>query len=330
MIYLLRFVSFFQNIAFMKTFIRHFKNMGFVNLGSSFLSNSEIQEICARTKSMYEALPLNHSEYLGGDGVDGIRNPILLDNRLADLVNKIVSNDHIKEFLVEILGNNYKIWGCSFRSSKPGDNGLYLHQDGVGQVNMAICLDDNLRGIGATAVLPGSHLVRKSQKQLRVEVEPVVVNFFSFLFTPLVGVKGDVAFFSNRIWHGRFKNRSHSEHDVLLIGFFPEGYRYMTPWPQEFIDQYSGTELGKLLGTVSDAEKSIPSSCETRESFEVKYGRNAGFSLHIEDQDYLRNVKKPIKLLATIVVLKCIMYGWAVMRPLVRFVRKVRARILEL
>jgi putative 2OG-Fe(II) oxygenase len=90
--------------------------------------------------------------------------------------------------------------------SMAGDSGLYLHQDGVGLVNLCICLDNNPNGDGATAVLPGSHLLEKSAKKLRLEITPFLFNTFRFLFKPLCFMEGDVSFFSNPVWHGRFSN----------------------------------------------------------------------------------------------------------------------------
>ena len=51
-------------------------------------------------------------------------------------------------FLEEVLGQNYKILAINFRRSMAGDPGLGLHQDGPGEVNMCICLDNNPNGDG--------------------------------------------------------------------------------------------------------------------------------------------------------------------------------------
>lgn len=295
-----------------------FKQQGFVNLGSSFLSKVEIDELSEITRGIYEAMPRDHPDYIPGSGVDGALRLPVHNQRIAELIDRIVASPKLQKFLDEILGSNYKIWDISFRRSNPGDTGLELHQDGVGQVNMAICLDDNPLGIGATSVLPSSHLFGSSMKKLQVQTPAYVVNLLSFLFSRLSGQKGDVAFFSNKVWHGRFKNASKTPHDVILMGFFPTGYRYGEPWPSEFLDRISRLRLCGLLGSAAGFDRLIISNCECRESAGAQHSSEHGYSMDIEKPDYLARVPRPLRLTLTVLCLRAIMWFARTFRPVHR------------
>ena len=304
--------------------INFFKKQGFVNLGSSFLNKTEIDELSLIAKNIYETMPEDHPDYIqDADGTGGIRHLPLHDVKLARIINKIISHASVKEFLIDILGKNHKLWSVNLRRSKPGDRGLYLHQDGVGQVNMAIYIDDNPKGFGATAVLPSSHLITNSQKKMRLEMPAILLNLFSFLFTPLVGLKGDVLFFSNRVWHGRFSNKSTERHDIVFIGFFPAGYRYNEPWSQEFIEINSGTELGRLLAAPSDIDGSIVSNCECRESSNILHSSEHGYSLDIENPGYLSKIRKPVRLLLSVFFIRLIMGAGRILYRPVKLYRRM-------
>jgi len=220
-------------------------------------------------------------------------------------------------FLEEVLGQNYKILDISIRRSMAGDSGLYLHQDGVGQVNMGICLDNNPNGDGATAVLPGSHLLEKSAKKLRLELPPLLLNTFRFLFKPVSFIEGDVSFYSNRVWHGRFSNKSKSNHDVLHLGLFPSGYSYYNQaWPDNLINLDCPKELGRLLGSSEDLKASVAASgCDARESNNIYYDTNHGYSIQIEDSKYLSHISKPLKLHLSMIFITLI---WRLSRFLYR------------
>ena len=194
----------------LKSKVEKFKQQGFVNLGSSLLDKEEIDELSSIVKKIFETIPNDHPYAISNDGVEGVLNLPLYEPRVGQILNKIVSNMAFREFLNELLGEGYKIWDISMRRSSPGNQGLYLHQDGVGQINMAINLDNNCRGEGSTALLASSHLLKASVRKLKAEVPPSIVNWLSFLFVPLAGSKGDVSIFSNRVWHGRFNNLENS------------------------------------------------------------------------------------------------------------------------
>ena len=308
----------------MQSKIEEFKTRGYANLGSSFLETKEIEELCQITKQIYDSMPKDNPDFLTDKegGVEGVLNLPLHSARIGQIINKIVSQPNFKEFQKEIIGTNCKIWDISFRRSKFGNKGLYLHQDGVGQVNISICLDNNPEGVGATAVLPGSHLILRSMKQLRAEAPRFIINLFSGFFARLSGKAGDVSFLCNRIWHGRFENKSNTEHDVLTLGFFPDGYRYSEPWPQDLIKTFEGTTLGYLLASAEDLECSITSNCECRESDSVKFLDTHGYSIAIENPNYLALIRHPWRLTIAVQTLRLIMWCARFIIPVHRFLKR--------
>ena len=301
---------------------KFFQEKGFVNFGPLNISSSDIDELSRISREIYHRINNDVNPSIN-QGIDSYNNLIEHNTRAATLLNQIFTDDSIKIFLEEILGQNYKIWDICFRRSAPGDRGLYLHQDGPGQVNMAILLDDNLKGDGATAVLSGSHLVKNSQKKLRLELQPFYLNIFSFLFTPLSGRMGDIYFFSNRIWHGRFLNKSKLNHDVLMIGFFPSGYSYgKNVWSESLINLDSAPDLGSLLASSKDLNNSFVSSgTEIRESNDIYKHSEHGWSIQIEDIDYLSNKSMSFILKVSLSIIKCIGF---ISRPIVNILKLIK------
>jgi putative 2OG-Fe(II) oxygenase len=301
--------------------IDKFKHKGFVNMGSSLVGSEEIDKLSQLVKKQFEATSKSNPDYQD-TGVEWVFNLLETVPYAGIVINKIVSNALVREFLQEILGGDYKVWSVNARRAASGDKGLYLHQDGPGQVDLFLSLDDNLKGDGASIFLPSSHLIKTSQKKWGVEVPPVLLRFFPFMFERLSGLKGNVDFFSNRTWHGRWKNSSSCDHTVLAVGFFPAGYNYGAGMSAELISTYSGTELGPLLAGPSDLSETIVSNCECRESGAIKYFEGESFSLNIENHEFLSNFKKPPKLILSLIAIRFLMFFVRVGRLLRRIIRK--------
>ncbi len=187
---------------------------------------------------------------------------------------------------------------------------------------MFLSLDDNLKGEGASVLLPSSHLIKMTMKKLKVELPPPLVNLFSFMFSSLSGLKGTIGIFSNRIWHGRLRNSSSSHHDILSVGFFPAGYSYGAGLPAELVSTYSGTELGRLIAVPSDLQGTITSNCECRESDAVEYFDGKAFSLNIEDHEFSSKFNKPPKLIFSVMVMRFSM----LFVSLIRLLRKITGK----
>lgn len=280
------------------TEINFFKKNGYVCFNNPVLNAEEINLLSKFAKNLFENFPINAPGYINGDnGVLGIENIVIYDQNITQLLSKIITFPKHKKMLTEILGNDYKVWAINFRRSSINDSGLYLHQDGIGQVNLAILLDDNPKGDGATAILPESHLIQDSIKKMKLEVPSKFINWFKFIFKPLAGKKGDIAIFSNRVWHGRFSNKGSVPHDVILFGFFPSGYSYNEPWPYEFIKLTEGTNFGEMLATPDDFNSSKGvSDCNTRELGTHYQSPSHGYSMLIENELYLKSISYSLKL----------------------------------
>lgn len=304
-----------------RSHIDKFKSQGFVDMGTSLLSSEEVNKLSELIKNEFETISQSHPDNQDA-GMECALN--LLENipYAGVIANKIVSNPLIKKLLEEILGEDYKIWSVGARRARAGDRGLYLHQDGVGQVNMFLSLDDNLKGEGVSILLPSSHLVKKSMKKWGVEVPPFILNLIPFIFTRLSGLRGSVSIFSNRIWHGRSRNSSFCDHDILTIGFFPAGYHYGNGMSEEQVSTYSGTELGGLLAKPSDLPGTIVSNCECRESGDIRYFEGNSFSLNIENCEFLTKFNKPPKLIFSLIAIRFLMLFVSVARLLRKFIEK--------
>lgn len=304
-----------------RSHIEEFKRQGFVDMGTSLLSSEEVNKLSELIKNEFETISKSPPDYQD-TGMVCILNLLEHIPYAGVVLNKVVSNPLVKEFLEEMLGRDYKIWDVSARRAPSGDRGLYLHQDGVGQVNMFISLDDNLKGEGASVLLPSSHLIKTSMKKWKVEVPSFLLNLFPSMCARLSGLRGGVSIFSNRTWHGRSRNSSSCHHDIFGIGFFPAGYRYGTGISAELISTYSGTELGGLLAGPSDLPGTIESNCECRESGDIKYFDGKSFSLNIEDGGFLSKLKKPPKLMFSLMAIRFVMF----FVPMALWLRKIIAK----
>ena len=301
------------------------KLRGFVNAGQLALNSQESGELAKLVCDMYESLPSDHPHYIadetGGGGQRGLpqHHP-----RIAELLDCVVANAAVRSVLESALGLSYKIWQIDFRRSKPGDKGLYLHQDAPGQVNLAIALSNNTNGSGATVFLPGSHLVPKRIRDWRIEVPTSLLILLPYLFTPLTGKIGDISFFFNRTWHGRFANTSTNLNDVIMIGFFPAGaYMDLAPpyvnWSAEFLQTIRGTELGRLIDPSIGTERQGDGSFKIL-SKENKTKTDLPYALAIETYQGRQYRLNNFKLSLSIILLRVIM---GVGRPFARLFRKV-------
>lgn len=246
------------------TTINDLKRDGFANGGGLVFDESERRELAQLLADAYRKMESGHPYFIAGEhGNGGLRGLPELHPRIAELLNRLITEPRVRAIIEEILGPTYKIWQIDLKRTAPGDRGLYLHQDARGQLNIAVMLSDNLNGDGATAFLPGSHLVPARIAELGAQIPARLVNWMAPLLARLSGRAGDIGFFLNRTWHGRFANTSNATHDVILIALFPAGARMSYPkpyvmWSREFLDANRATALARLLdpeiGTVRQAD----------------------------------------------------------------------------
>jgi non-haem Fe2+, alpha-ketoglutarate-dependent halogenase len=234
---------------------------GFVSIGRLPLNSQERDELIKLSVDVSEGLSPDHPDYFAVEkhGFAGVRSLPQHHPRVAELLNLIFSAPHIQSVLKSVLGADYKIWQLNFRRSMPGDKGLCLHQDSSGEFGMSILLSKSKKGEGATVFLPGSHLVPTTMKEWKMEVPPSLLMKMRDLYSPLTGEVGDVAFFFNRTWHGRFSNTSKNSQDCILVSFFPAGktlgYENCGEWSPKFLSEIQGTELARLIDPSIGTEK---------------------------------------------------------------------------
>lgn len=305
------------------SYMDQFRQQGFAGI-DSWISLEKINKLSELVKKKYETIPQSHPDYKCS-GMQCIQNLLEHVPYAGVVANDIVSHSPVRGLLEEMLGKGYKLWSVSARRAPAVDPGLFLHQDGVGEVSIFLSLDDNLKGEGASILLPSSHLIKTSMKKWKVEMPPALLNLFPFMFARLSGPKGGVSVFSHRTWHGRSRNSSSCDHDVLTMTFFPAGYNNFCG-PSKFVDQqvstYSGTELGVLLAGSSDFLGTIASNCDCRESGAIKYFDGKSYVLNIEDHEFLSKFKKPFKLIFSVMIIRFIMF----FVPLARWFRKISAK----
>lgn len=304
--------------------IDELKQQGFVNVGSSFLSQMEINELCVLSKKIFEEISPAHPDCTAEhSGVNGVMRLPQHHPRIAELLNSLVANAALKLTLETFLGSDYKIWQVNMRRSSPRDKGLYLHQDAPGEMGICILLSDNMNGSGATVFLPGSHLVSKRMKVWRVEAPVPLLKLLRYLFTPFSGKAGDIGFFFNRTWHGRLHNQSANFYDVIFISFFPSGhclgYEGCGDWSAEFLSSIRGTELGRLIDPSIGTERQKNGLFKILSS-ENKTMKDLPYVLAIETYQGRQHCLNNSKLRVTIIFLRVIM---GLGRPFARLFRKV-------
>lgn len=245
------------------------KKSGFVNIGGGdILSEYEIEQLHELSSQLLTKFELetreagNHTDFKRtgvGEGAWALTRFSQHHPAISQAIDKVVNNAKVKVILNSVLGNDYKIWQISLRRSSPGDKGLNLHQDSLGETNLVILLTNNLAGDGATFFLPMSHLFSKTARELGVEAPAILVNLMRGLLKPFTGKAGDIGFFFNRTWHGRFSNTSTRNHDAILISFFPSGATFgfggsYLEWSETYLGEIRETELGRLLDPSSGTE----------------------------------------------------------------------------
>jgi putative 2OG-Fe(II) oxygenase len=308
--------------------LQNFKRHGFASAGQLALTHAEADELASLSNQAFTAVRnaseagANHPDYLPPtSGAEGVMRIPQQHPRIAQLLDKVVSDRDIRTVLDDVLGPNYKIWQANFRRSIPGDQGLYLHQDARGETNLCILLSNNSSGAGATVFLPGSHLVKTRMKQWHIEAPPVLLRWMSFLFTPLTGAAGEIAFFFNRTWHGRARNASSQAFDVILISFFPAGatfgFKGYDQWSPEFLTSQQGTRLGNLIDPAIGTRQRSDGSYEILPSSKISIEK-LPFSLAIDDGQIPRAGAGGANLILTIAILRSV---FVVGRPLWHLVR---------
>lgn len=221
--------------------VANLKKYGFAKGASKILPPHELHELKKLINELFEDESINCDMC---SNAPVIVNILGRNQRIDQLLEKIICHEDVQSVLSQVLGCDFKIWEVSVRRSEPGDKGLSLHQDAPGQTNFVFSLSDNLSASGATAFFPKSHTLPRWASW----ISWANVRISSFLLTPLKFKLGDSAFFFNRTWHARLVNNTSQFHDAIFVAFFPQGARY-TPkeWIQDRLECWQGSPLHRLL-----------------------------------------------------------------------------------
>ena len=85
----------------------------------------------------------------------------------------------------------------------------------------------------------------------------------------------------------------------MIVGFLPQGY-YCDDGklPENFIKKNSKLYVSHLLAKLSDYTKGV--RCDIRETYNIYTSFDHGYSMHLENYNYLNDKKRPIKLILAV------------------------------
>lgn len=226
-------------------------NDGFINLGKDFLNSYEIDDLIVQSKKLMEEV-INNKDNLSkiniskndfneasiGEGGFALKRIDQHNNEISKILVKIFENNKINNLLENYLGKNFKIHQISIRKSSKDDKGLGLHQDGPGQMNLIIFLDDNLEINGSTVFLKNSHLINVRLDELKLLTPPLFLKIYKFFLSYIRGHCGDICLFLNRTWHGRYPSNGKKSKSLIFIGLHPEGTSYGSEYDDWYDDDY--------------------------------------------------------------------------------------------
>lgn len=196
----------------MNSIVRNILKKGIVKGESELLSNKEMKEL--------ESLLLRSKDKYLKEG-ELSHNVIGIDNRIDELLEKILSNPEIQKTLSVLLDKNYLLRKIVVRYNEPDDKGLMLHQDSIGEVSLMILVNNQLDG--STVFFQGSQLI-PSEKHLASKVSwnsLKLMNKAKYFLMPAIGNAGDYYYFLNRAWHGRKPGSSHKTKIALFFPCYP-------------------------------------------------------------------------------------------------------------
>lgn len=305
--------------------IHKLKSDGFVNAGQLALSAKESAKLRSLADEVCNNLAQDHPLYLSPMyGVGGVDCLPQINPEIAKLIDKVVSNTEVRIILQSVLGSNYKIAQINLRRSYRGDEGLSLHQDAPGQVNLVILLSENISGDGATSFLPGTNHIFERVKDLKLGVPPALYALLRFIIVPFTGKLGDIGFYFTRTWHGRFANKSNNIDGQIGVSFLPEGSSMdLRPpydkWSTEYVQSIRGTELGRLL----DYSDGLEQQSDGRHKVipvDNKSNNELAYSLVLETEQEIPNALVTYKIKLSICILRVVM---GVGRPFFHLYRKI-------
>ncbi len=230
-------------------------NDGFVNFGDIFSKTIDVQKLIFESKKLLdnailnkenlEKIEISQNDFNDdsiGEGSYALKRIDQHNKEISKILQKIFNNSQLNEVLEKYLGKNFKVHQISVRKSSENDKGLGIHQDGPGQMNLVILLDDNNDIYGSTVFLKNSHLINSRAEELKLLTPPFFLKLYRFCLSYISGKSGDICLFINRTWHGRYPSSGKKSKYLIFISLHAEG----TEYGSEHDDWYNDNYLGNL------------------------------------------------------------------------------------
>ena len=196
----------------MNSIVKNLLKKGVVKGESKLLSNEEVKEL--------EYLIIKSKDKYRKKG-EVSQNIIGIDKKIDELLEKILTNPEVQNTLEKVLGENFLLRQIFARYNEPDDQGLALHQDGLGEAGLMVLI--NNQPDGSTVFFPGSLLI-PSEKHLAHKISWCslkLMNIAKHFLMPAVGDAGDYYYFLHRTWHGRKPGNSNNTKISLFFDTFP-------------------------------------------------------------------------------------------------------------
>jgi ectoine hydroxylase-related dioxygenase (phytanoyl-CoA dioxygenase family) len=163
-------------------------------------------------------------------------------------VYDMATHPRVLDYVADILGDDFVLWGCHFFCKMPGDGkAVSWHQDASywpltpsKTVTLWLAIDDSDRDNGCMRVIPGSHLQghltwRYSEASENNVLDQTVENAEQYGDPPvdLVLRAGEVSMHSDLILHGSEPNRSTRRRCGLTMRYAATDVRAYMGWHEK-------------------------------------------------------------------------------------------------
>lgn len=204
---------------------KNFEKFGYCLLKKNFFIDQELKNI----ENIFDKLISEESKNIeldnncmGGNSL-AVKNFIDEKLEIKKFSDKIFTDKTLMDIIKKNIGSNFKISEITYRRSYPGDIGLGLHQDATGENTIIINLNND-EFDGKTCFLKSSHNFMSIHKLFKSSsISDKLTKFSKFFLDFIETSKGSLIMFNNKVWHGRFPNRSKNYSSSLLIGLYREG-----------------------------------------------------------------------------------------------------------
>ncbi len=210
--------------------------------------------------------------------------PAFKNELLAECILKALDFEPIKKMLLAVVGPDYRMRIDIVRRST-GLNDMvdeiqlphFWHNDAPGEFTFGIFLDDMSKpNSGGTAVIPSTHSSRfnpsfdfiigpkviTSRKQfeegvniyfpeeylLKANENKKVSNYFKENSREITGGPGDLYFFLNDTFHGRWHNKSGKKLMAIRFGGFSSAFKFKDDKPRPYAEHRLAKQLENLYG----------------------------------------------------------------------------------